>query len=132
MHVIRHLISIAYGLPFVIIGIGHFRNPEWFEPIVPDLLGAPRFWVLVSGVFEILLGLLIFFPRTRRIASIGFVGMLFALYWANINMWINDIEVGGTRLSQGGHVLRGFIQIILIATAAWIGGLIPIRRLRNI
>ena len=78
MHMIRHLISIAYGLPFVIIGIGHFRNPEWFEPIVPDLLGAPRFWVLVSGVFEILLGVLVFFPRTRRIASIGFVGMLFA------------------------------------------------------
>ena len=48
-----------------------------------------------------------------------------------INSWINDIEVGGTRLSQGGHVLRGFIQILLIATAAWIGGLIPIRRLRN-
>ena len=48
MHMIKHLIAIAYGLPFVIIGIGHFRNPEWFEPIVPDLLGAPRFWVLVS------------------------------------------------------------------------------------
>ncbi len=131
MHIVRHLLAIGYGIPFVIIGIGHFRNPEWFEPIVPELLGAPRFWVLLSGVFEILLGVLIFFPRTRRVAGIGLVAMLIALYSANINMWINDIEVGGTRLSQAGHVLRGLIQILLIATAAWIGGLIPSRLVRS-
>ena len=38
------LISIILGLPFVWIGILHFQDPAWFEPIVPELIGFPRFW----------------------------------------------------------------------------------------
>jgi len=51
--------------------------------------------------------------------------MLVVLYWANLNMWINDIPIGGTRLSTKGHLIRGIIQMALIAVALWIGEWYP-------
>ena len=52
-----HLFALIYGVPFVWIGIKHFLDPDWFEPIVPEILGNARFWVYASGAFEILLGI---------------------------------------------------------------------------
>ena len=56
----KRWISIVYGLPYVWVGIGHFVDPDIFVPIVPDIIGVPFFWVYLSGVFEIVLGLGLF------------------------------------------------------------------------
>ena len=71
---------------------------------------------------------MIIIPSSRIIASLGFIFFLVIVYWANINMWINDIEIGENRLSQQGHVIRAIIQIILITIVAWIGKLKPLAR----
>ena len=123
--IIRQSSSIIFGISFVWIGIQHFRDPEWFEPIVPSILGNPKFWVYFSGMFEIILGLGIIFPISQRIASLSIAIMLIILYWANLNMWINDIPIGGSKLSQSGHIIRGFIQLILIFISLWIGKWYP-------
>ena len=125
---IRLILAITYGSWFIYIGIQHFLDPDWFEPIVPKIIGYPLFWVYISGLFEIMLGILIIIPSSRRIASLGFIFFLVIVYWANINMWINDIEIGENRLSQQGHVIRAIIQIILITIVAWIGKLKPLAR----
>ena len=108
------LVSIILGLPFVWIGILHFQDPVWFEPIVPELIGFPRFWVYASGVFEIALGAGLMFPRTRQISAYGIALMLVALYWANFNMWINDIAIGGSKFGTNWHIMRAIIQAVLI------------------
>tara|TARA_B100001142_G_scaffold189513_1_gene188683 strand:+ start:7844 stop:8263 length:420 start_codon:yes stop_codon:yes gene_type:complete len=125
---LRLFLAIIYGSWFIYIGIQHFLDPDWFEPIVPKIIGYPLFWVYISGVFEIMLGILIIIPSSRRIASVGFIVFLVVVYWANINMWINDIEIGENKLSQQGHVIRAIIQIILITVVAWIGKLKPLVR----
>ena len=125
---IRLILAITYGSWFIYIGIQHFLDPDWFEPIVPKIIGYPLFWVYISGIFEIMLGILIIIPSSRRIASLGFILFLIIVYWANINMWINDIEIGENRLSQQGHVIRAIIQIILITIVALIGKLKPLAR----
>ncbi|HCP45217.1 MAG TPA: hypothetical protein DIU15_04205 [Deltaproteobacteria bacterium] len=124
---LKQVAAVLYGLPFVVIGIQHFLDPSWFEPIVPEVLGSPRFWVLVSGVPEVGLGLAIMFPRSRKLAAMGIVAMLVVLYWANLNMWIHDIEIGGVRLSNTGHIIRGLVQALLIAVALWLGAIGPFR-----
>ena len=43
---IRDLVALGLGLAFINIGIDHFINPVWYEPIVPSLLGDANFWVL--------------------------------------------------------------------------------------
>ena len=46
---LQHVIAVAFGIPFIYVGILHFRSPELFEPIVPEMLGNPTFWVYLSG-----------------------------------------------------------------------------------
>ncbi len=125
---LRLFLAIIYGSWFIYIGIQHFLDPDWFEPIVPKIIGYPLFWVYISGVFEIMLGILVIIPSSRRIASVGFIIFLVVVYWANINMWINDIEIGENKLSHQQHVIRAIIQIILITIVAWIGKLKPLVR----
>ena len=105
---------IIFGLPFVIIGIDHFIDPSWYEPIVPEILGYPTFWVYASGVFEIALGAGLMIPRFRQISAYGIALMLVALYWANFNMWINDIAIGGSKFGTNWHIMRAIIQAVLI------------------
>lgn len=122
---IMQSIPILFGAGFVMVGLRHFQDPAWFEPIVPRILGVPRLWVYFSGLLEIILGLGIMTPKFRPEASILTAMMLVVLYWANLNMWVNDIPIGGSRLSTNGHIIRGLIQALMIWLALWIGDWLP-------
>ena len=108
---IGHLVALIYGVPFIWIGVKHFIDPEWFEPIVPEILGNARFWVYASGAFEILLGIGIILPMYRSEAALGMALMLIALYWANLNMWVNNIPLDGKTYAHHWHVLRLVAQL---------------------
>lgn len=51
MKIMNEIVAIIFGLFFINIGIQHFLDPQWFEPIVPLILGDSRFWVYFSGFF---------------------------------------------------------------------------------
>jgi len=121
MEILRKIITVLFGFFFINIGIQHFLDPEWFEPIVPSILGNAKFWVYLSGVFEIMFGIMILVKPLRKYGSLGTSLMLIILYWANLNMWINDIPIGGVRLNTIEHVIRGIIQILLILLSLYIG-----------
>ena len=114
-------LSLILGLPLIWIGILHFQDPAWFEPIVPDLIGYPTFWVYASGVFEIVLGIGLIIPKTREISGYGIALMLVVLYAANFNMWVNDIAIGGSKFGTNWHIFRATVQILLISVCIWIG-----------
>ena len=118
MILIIRLVTIFFGLSLINIGIQHFRDPEWFEPIVPSVLGNPKFWVYLSGVFEIIFGIMILIEPLRKYGSLGISLMLIVLYWANFNMWYNDVPFGDQRLTYGWtgtHALRCALQVLLLA-----------------
>jgi uncharacterized membrane protein len=119
--VLLTILSLILGLPLIWIGILHFQDPAWFEPIVPDLIGYPTFWVYASGVFEIVLGIGLIIPKTREISGYGIALMLVVLYAANFNMWVNDIAIGGSKFGTNWHIFRATVQILLISVCIWIG-----------
>ena len=53
----KHATSTIFGIFFINVGIAHFTDTQWFEPIVPDVLGDPTIWVLITGIIEIVLGM---------------------------------------------------------------------------
>ena len=124
---VRDFLALGLGLAFILVGVDHFINPVWYEPIVPSLLPNATFWVLASGFFEALFGLLLIIPRTRSWASVATAWMLVVLYWANFNMWYNDIPLNGTTYDDIWHVVRLVIQIVLIITITWIGQVTPFK-----
>ena len=113
-----HGLAIALGLAFCRIGLLHWTNPEPFEAIVPAYLGAPSFWNLMSGSFEILFGVGLVMPRTRKRAAMLLFFLVMAMSLANVNMWVNDLPFNGTKLSTQGHVIRWCVQIVLLLTLA--------------
>ena len=119
---VENLVAVPYGLWFVWVGVHHFIDPEWFEPIVPKALGNPTFWVFASGAFEILLGIGVALPWFRKEAALAITLMLIVLYWANLNMWINDIPLNDKTYASHWHFLRGIGQVALICIALWLGG----------
>jgi uncharacterized membrane protein len=45
---------------------------------------------------------------------------LILVYWANLNMWMNDIPIDGTTFSTSEHVARALAQFGMIGLALWI------------
>ncbi|HJM14931.1 MAG TPA: hypothetical protein QGF66_00945 [SAR86 cluster bacterium] len=117
-----HILALVYGVPFILIGIEHFREPQKFVDIVPSYLPFPLFLVYLSGVMEIGGGLGIIYPDTRVITSRFMVLFLLAVYPANLHMWLNDISYNGTKLTTQGHLVRLTVQLLLIIAALGFSG----------
>lgn len=118
---LQHALSLILGIFFINVGIGHFIDPEWFEPIVPAILGDPTFWVLITGAMEVALGIGLIMPQTRKYAGLLMALFLVAVYWANLNMWINNVPLEGKTFENKWHVLRLLAQILMIGVALWVG-----------
>jgi len=119
---IIHILALIYGVPFVLIGIEHFREPQKFVDIVPKYMPFALFLVYLTGAMEVMGGLGIIYPGTREITGRLMALFLIAVYPANFNMWINDIPYNGTRLTTQGHLVRLSIQLLLIVAALGFSG----------
>jgi uncharacterized membrane protein len=82
------------------IGVLHFVRPDAFAKIVPKALPAPMVLVYVSGVFEILGGVGLLIEKTRRLAGFGLIALYVAVFPANINMAVNDIQPDGYAIPE--------------------------------
>ena len=71
---------------FVGAGILHFVKTGTYVAIMPSFLPDPRLLVQISGVAEILGGIGLLLPQTRRAAAWGIIALLIAVLPANINM----------------------------------------------
>ena len=49
------------SLLYVIVGVKHFTNTDFFVAIVPPIINWKEEAVLISGVFEVTLGVLLLF-----------------------------------------------------------------------
>ena len=117
----RKIVGLLLGIAFISIGIQHFYQPEIFNAIVPSYLGWPSFWNYSSGAMEILFGLGMMVPISRKYSARVLVILVMFMSLANLNMWINDVPFNGTRLSTSGHMIRWSIQFVLLGVLMWLG-----------
>lgn len=82
--IIKSFLIIISSIFYVIVGIKHFIEPEYFLSIVPPYLPYHLELVYISGLFEVLFGLLILFPKYRYYGAIGLILLLVAVFPANI------------------------------------------------
>jgi uncharacterized membrane protein len=72
---------------FIGAGVNHFVSPRFYEAIVPpSLQGEAKRVVQVSGVAEIIGGVGVLIPLTRRLSGVGLVALLAAVFPANLYM----------------------------------------------
>lgn len=74
---------------WIAAGANHFANRRAYEAIMPDYLPAHRELVFWSGVAEIVGGGAVVPRATRRFARWWLLGVLAAVYPANIHMTLH-------------------------------------------
>src|SRR5512147_3219205 len=100
-------------------GVNHFYNPQPYVGMMPAMLPAPLTLVYVSGIAEILGGLGLILPATRRLAAWGLIALLIAVFPANINMAVHHLPLGTTPVPTWALWARLPLQLVLIAWAFW-------------
>ncbi len=106
---------LAFG--FVLAGINHFVNAEFYLKMMPPYLPAHLFLIYLSGIFQIALGILLLIPKYTRLAAWGLIALLIAVFPANVYMAMNA-EIF-PEFSRTALYLRLPLQIVLIAWAFW-------------
>lgn len=102
---------------YVVAGVNHFRNPDFYVAIMPPYLPAHLTLVYLSGVFDILGGLGVLVPSVRSVAGWGLVLLLIAVFPANLHMALNpELFPDLPRLAL---YARLPLQLLLMAWAYW-------------
>jgi uncharacterized membrane protein len=86
VRIVKEVLCWLMGAFYVAAGVWHFVNPAFFVGIVPPHLPWKPALVYVSGVAEIVLGVAVVVPATRRLAAWGIIALLFAVFPANVYM----------------------------------------------
>jgi uncharacterized membrane protein len=85
---------------FAFTGTMHFVIPRSFEAIVPPAVPDARAAVIVSGVAEIVGGVAVLHPRTRRFSRWWLLALLLAVFPANIHMAVSPEQIKGLDLNK--------------------------------
>lgn len=97
---------------YVTAGIFHFVHPDYYMKIMPAWMPWHKAVIFITGVMEIILGILLLPKFTRRFAAWAIIIFLIAVFPANIQMAMNYHEESNSNLWIA--VLRLPIQLILI------------------
>ena len=106
------------ALFYIVAGLNHFRNPRMYLKIMPPYLSQPQLLNYLSGLAEIVLGLLLLWPASRSLAAWGLIALLVAVFPANLYMYQTRNTVFAS-MPAWGLLLRLPLQLLLIAWAAF-------------
>ncbi|WP_142857357.1 DoxX family protein [Salinigranum halophilum] len=120
----KHPLRYVMGGLYVVAGVLHFLVPQVYVQVVPPAFPRPLELVYLSGVAEVVLGLGVLVPRTRRAAAWGLVLLLLAVFPANVYMATHDVVLEGVpewarEPSDAATVARLPLQGVLILWAWW-------------
>ncbi|GIW41431.1 MAG: membrane protein [Candidatus Binatia bacterium] len=124
MRWVKLVLKWVMGVFYVVAGTMHFVRPEFYLRIMPEYLPYHRELVFLSGVCEVVLGVLVLVPRFTKWAAWGIVALLIAVFPANVNMAVNRIvPPGAPDLSPLAQQIllwaRLPLQGLLVAWAWW-------------
>ena len=112
---------LLLALLFICAGANHFRSPEIYLQIMPPFLPAPAALVWISGVAEILGGFGLLLEPTRRLAALGLILLLLAVFPANIYGALHGMNLHGRTVPPWILWTRLPLQLPLLAWVYFAG-----------
>jgi uncharacterized membrane protein len=86
---------------FAYTGTMHFLKPRFFEAIVPPSIeSAKKEVVAISGAAELAGAAAVLHPASRRLGRWWLLGLLVAVFPANIHMAVNPEQIRGLDLNK--------------------------------
>jgi uncharacterized membrane protein len=92
----RHAARYGLGFAFVVAGLSHLVNATPFEQHLPDWVPASSTLIVVSGIVEIVLGLmLVAARRSAPIVGLAAAVFLISVFPANVYVAVAGVDVDG-------------------------------------
>ncbi len=116
---------VALALFFAFAGLNHFVSPKPYLAIMPPILPWPLALVYLSGAAEIAGAAGILFRGTRKLAAVGLITLLLAVFPANIYAATHGMQMGDYAVPSWLRWARLPLQVVLIIwvyIACWKGG----------
>ena len=110
-----YVMSIMY----IFIGIRHFTDPQYFLDIVPPQLPSKLFLVYVTGLIEVVGGVAILAPKTRKVGAYLLIFVLVSVFPANIYLYVSETPQNLLGISKIDALIRMPFQAPLILLAFW-------------
>ena len=107
------------SIMYIFIGIRHFTDPQYFLDIVPPQLPSKLFLVYFTGLIEVVGGVAILAPKTRKVGAYLLIFLLVSVFPANIYLYISETPQNLLGISKMDALIRMPFQIPLILLAFW-------------
>lgn len=108
------------SLFFIIAGANHFIMPDFYIAMMPSFMPFKEFFVVVTGIAEIVLGIAIQIPMLRRRAGMSLIGLLIAIFPANIYVALMQPPLPNLDYSPESMWWRLLLQPLFIAWIWWV------------
>jgi len=99
------------GVAYIAAGLNHFWHTTFYANMLEGFLPYPLALVYISGIAEILCGIGLLIPSTRKMAAWATIALLIAIVPANINMALHPAQFGFSPMAL---YLRLPLQLLLI------------------
>ena len=116
---IKNITIYIMSLLYILVGIKHFSDPNFFLKIMPEYLNYHLELVYLSGFFEILFGILLIFKKTRFYGAWGIFVLLICVFPANIYLYNSEVAQVALNISEAQALIRLPFQIPLLILAYW-------------
>lgn len=117
MKFVKHGTRYLLGVLFILAGINHFVNPDFYTKLMPPYLPLHYGLVILSGITEVIAGAMLFYRPVIKLGAWGIVAMLVIFLTVHVHMIVHaelypDVPLWGLWL-------RFILQFLFIAWAWW-------------
>ena len=124
LRLLKTIARFTMGVLFILASTLHFTAREAELKIIPPFLPLRHEALYITGVLEFLGGFGLFVPnrKVQRASAWGLVGLLVAIFPANVYQAVANIKLGGFMNSPLYLWGRLPFQAVFIAWALWCTG----------
>lgn len=118
MMLIWKILKILLALFIIYAGVQHFVKPTFYHVFVPDFLPFKMTIIYLSGIIEIVLGVLLLLPKYARLGATGIFWLM--IIFLPIHVWdvfSDQPAIGSTEAAM----IRLPIQFVFIGLAWGVG-----------
>ena len=114
------LLTIYFmSISYTYVGIRHFIDPDFFLAIMPNYLTFHLEFVYLSGIAEVVLGLMLLSKKTRKTGAIGIIILLMLVFPANIHLVKSELSQSLLGVTKSQSIYRLPFQRLFILIAYW-------------
>ena len=107
------------SISYTYVGVRHFIDPDFFLAIMPNYLTFHLEFVYLSGIAEVVLGLMLLSKKTRKTGAIGIIVLLMLVFPANIHLVKSELSQSLLGVTKSQSIYRLPFQGLFILIAYW-------------